>query len=343
MGKKQQPAKELREEYETLLNTASRFKNEIVAQISAMVQSEDIHLAVPIESRVKKWDSISSKLDRLPLRVDSLKNLQDFVGVRIIVLFRRDAERLIRLISEKFKVLKSEDTSTRLREDQFGYLSTHMIVKVPDEWLKVPTMCSLGDLTAELQIRTLAQHMWAAASHVLQYKQEANVPMPVRRSIHRVSALLETIDIEFDGVLDARDKYRAQLRTDTSESLNADSLERLLDSLFPAKNKEGTENYSVMLKELSDFKIHTTDEVERLVKKHLRPALDEDSKFASEYLGLAWVPDSRKERMREKSVYFTHVGLLRTIMKLEFPDGWQEYMDKLAASAKARPRKAEKE
>ena len=77
---------------------------------------------------------------------------------------------------------------------------------------------------------------------------------------HPVSALLETIDIEFDGALDARDKYRAQLRTDTSESLNADSLERLLDSLFPAKNKEGTENYSVMLKELSDFKIHTTDE-----------------------------------------------------------------------------------
>lgn len=59
----------------------------------------------------------------------------------------------------------------------------------------------MSGLKAEVQVRTVTQHVWAAASHVLQYKQEASVPLPVRRSIYRVSALLETVDLEFERVL----------------------------------------------------------------------------------------------------------------------------------------------
>jgi ppGpp synthetase/RelA/SpoT-type nucleotidyltranferase len=59
----------------------------------------------------------------------------------------------------------------------------------------------------ELQLRTLAQHIWAVASHKLQYKREASVPVPIRRSINRVSALLEMVDLEFDRVLLEREQY----------------------------------------------------------------------------------------------------------------------------------------
>ena len=46
--------------------------------------------------------------------------------------------------------------------------------------------------------------------------------------------------------------------------------------------------------------------------------------------------------MREIGAYLSHVGLLREMMSLEFPERWQEYMRKLAEVAMARYHKSEK-
>ena len=54
--------------------------------------------------------------------------------------------------------MKQYDTSERLKDDQFGYSSIHIVAALPSEWLKVPTMSGLEDLKAEIQVRTLAQH-----------------------------------------------------------------------------------------------------------------------------------------------------------------------------------------
>ncbi len=134
------------------------------------------------------------------------------------------------LIAEAFNVLRQYDTQERLREDQFSYASRHFVVKLPEEWLEVPTMAQLGELQAEIQVRTLAQHIWAEASQTLQYKQEQNVPPVVRRAIYRVSALLETVDLEFERVLDQRETYRSTVEASaTDEALNVDLLEKALE------------------------------------------------------------------------------------------------------------------
>lgn len=99
--------------------------------------------------------------------------------------------------------------------------------------LSVPSLNTLGGLAAEIQVRTMAQHIWAASSHVLQHKNESNVPLPVSRSIHRVSALLETVDFELERVLIDRERYSAEINLSSEEPLNVDSLRKLLDSLLP--------------------------------------------------------------------------------------------------------------
>ena len=91
--------------------------------------------------------------------------------------------------------------------DARRYQSLHYIIRIPKHWLKVSTFADLGELKAEIQLRTLAQHIWAATSHKLQYKHEDSVPPPIRRSIYRVSALLETVDLEFERVLAERGTY----------------------------------------------------------------------------------------------------------------------------------------
>ena len=206
---------QLRSEYSIQSDRARRLRAALCEQIEQILSSHGIALGVPIESRVKTLESSEEKLDRKSLELKSLLELNDLIGIRIILLFRRDIVTVSKLLAETFEVLSTEDTATRLSEAQFGYQSLHHIIRVPKSWLSVPTFFDLGELKTEIQLRTLAQHIWAAASHKLQYKHEESVPPPIRRSIHRVSALLETVDLEFERVLTDRGTYIAEASSNT--------------------------------------------------------------------------------------------------------------------------------
>lgn len=189
---------ELETQYHKLEGTANRFALSLIDQFGHLLKDHDIPLGIPIEHRVKSWDSIAEKIERKEIGLNDLTELSDFVGLRLIPLFKRDVLKTSEIICNKFRVIKEEDLVSRLKEDQFGYQSRHLLITIPEVWLEVPSLEEFASLKAEIQIRTLAQHMWAAASHYLQYKRESAVPLPIRRSIHRVSALLETADLEFD-------------------------------------------------------------------------------------------------------------------------------------------------
>jgi ppGpp synthetase/RelA/SpoT-type nucleotidyltranferase len=199
--------RKLQENYEYAWPLAIRFADRLSEQLLELLTSEGISLAVPIESRVKTWDSIQNKIGMRNLEINKVSELGDLVGLRLILLFVRDVNSVISLLNEKLEVISKEDTGERLGDSQFGYQSVHLQLKLPSSWLSIPTFKGLGEMTAEIQVRTASQHIWAAASHVLQYKQESAVPLPVRRSINRVAALLETVDLELERTLGERAAY----------------------------------------------------------------------------------------------------------------------------------------
>jgi putative GTP pyrophosphokinase len=171
---------ELESEYRGLQSTLARFATELTRQLNELLDQQAIVLPVAIENRVKQWDSVQAKLERKQKSIASVTELSDLVGLRIIVLFLSDLEKVCSILEATFTILERDDTHQRLQESQFGYSSIHYLIKLSDEWLKIPSMAGLGDLKAEVQVRTTAQHIWAAASHKLQYKQESNVPAPIR-------------------------------------------------------------------------------------------------------------------------------------------------------------------
>lgn len=237
----------LQEEYRDVAPLAQRFAEVLASQLQQLLQRDKLPLAVPIEHRVKAWPSIEEKLARIDFHGASLTELHDLVGVRLILLFQRDLPAACRLIEETLDVTRHANKSEELSPEQFGYQSIHFVVRPREAWLTVPTFSAFRAFQAEIQVRTLAQHTWAAASHKLQYKQEASVPPPVRRSIHRVSALLEMVDLEFERVLADRDDYRATILTQQgSRRLNADVLEATLDAQLPRANKMAFEPYSLL-------------------------------------------------------------------------------------------------
>lgn len=142
--------------------------------------------------------------------------------------------------------------------DAFGYQSVHLILRHSQPLPLLAGEDAPRCLRAEVQIRTLAQHIWAAASHDLQYKKERAVPKPLRRTIQRVSALLETIDLELERVLEEREDYVADIETDVDQLiLDIDILRKILCDRLPAAHRDPDERYAKILEALRGRKSMT--------------------------------------------------------------------------------------
>jgi putative GTP pyrophosphokinase len=310
---------QLEKEYQAEVGRFMRLCEELVKQVGQLLGDSSIDLASPIEWRVKTWDSIAEKIQRNALEPQALANIPDVAGVRIIALFHRDLKTIQKIIEDNFNVLRMEDAFTRLKEDQFGYGSIHYEIEPPPAWAKIPTLKKLHGLKAEVQVRTSSQHIWAAASHVLQYKKEAHVPLPIRRAINRVAALLETVDLEFERVLVEREQYgEAISRTSEDLTLNTESLKHVLDSTLPVKNRNANEDYANLVDDLVHFNVRTTKELEDLIRTHLKAAVKEDRQRVEKELKRLETGQEPiggdAERIRE-GVFYTHVGLVRNILR----------------------------
>lgn len=305
-------AGEVERDYNLQLASAIRLESCLSEQITTLVNNNVILLGAPLESRIKSWPSIKEKIQRKTLSISSVIDLDDLIGVRAILLFSRDVDRFCKIIEESFVVLSSEDTTDRLSDAQFGYRSKHYIVKLPDNWLDIPSYAGLGGLRAEIQIRTMTQHIWAVASHHLQYKREHSVPIPLRRAIYRVSALLETIDLEFDRVLSERSSYTEDSETTSENSnLDVDNLKIVMNENLPEKNKSELEDYDDLLEDLRELSIVKISDLRKLLSEHMSAAMERERENV--------LSGSSEDPERvARGVYFTQSGLVRCTLVDKF-------------------------
>lgn len=320
----------LERQYREVFSTADSFAKELAHQIEGILGLGDIALGFPIQHRVKSWPSLSEKLDRTRFRVTTVKDFQDLIGLRLILLFKRDVDKACEVIDRSFDVLKRYDTQQKLKLDQFGYSSVHFVVELRQDWLTVPSLAKMAGLKAEIQVRTLAQHIWAEASHNLQYKKKESVPVSISRAINRVSALLETVDLEFERVLAERDSYRSEVDVSgTEDILNVDLIEKTLDALLPRANK-GDEDFAALLDDLTKFGIQKQQELRDLVTQHLPAILEEERTRISFILTHARINKTTPLPRHERGVFFNHVGLTRVALRSEFPR-FTEYLTQKSA------------
>ena len=322
--------KQMEAEYNALSPLMERFAKELVNQVETLVDREGVALGFPVQYRVKDWHSLEVKFQRLNRQFKSIKDVQDLVGLRIILLFQRDADRISKLIDGNFSVDRKYDTAERLHEDQFGYSSIHYVVSLPQEWLAVPTLSGLEGFKGEIQIRTLAQHMWAEASHRLQYKHEENVPPTVQRAISRVSALLETVDLEFERVLTEREHYRSNADiSGTGELLNVDLLETTMDSLLPVENKVEQEPYDELLKELFYLGVRTQQQLREMIEECQETVLEKDLKKVRDMVALyekTGKPGSEMSSRLRKGVFASQSNLIREMLITRYGKQYFEYL-----------------
>ena len=304
--------KRLKSEYDAHLPKANRLMLCMRDQLEVLLHQNNITLGVPMEARVKTWASIDGKLRRKGQQISCISDVSDIVGLRLILLFRDDVERMHDIITSTLCVRSFENTGDRLAATQFGYRSNHYNFTIPDSWSSLPSYSDLGEVEAELQVRTLSQHIWAAASHKLQYKHEESVPPSLIRSIHRVSALLELVDLEFERILEARRDYGdapSGVGSDTVV-LNVDSLKNIMNEMLPQENIDRDEDYDEVLRDLYREGYAQVAKFRNALTKGLPAALMEDKRIAANT-----VLDEDEER-RKRGVYFTHCGLVRMALNI---------------------------
>ena len=118
-----------------------------------------------VESRPKPLGSLIKKL--LTKKGHTFETLPDKVGVRVIISYRSDADKVIQRVRGLFDSDEPENKAQKLGAKEVGYLSVHLDrVRLhphdPDVEHYPP-----GTFWAEVQVRTLAQHLWAEMSAIV--------------------------------------------------------------------------------------------------------------------------------------------------------------------------------
>lgn len=198
-----------------------------------------------VEYRIKSFDSFLKKIERKKY-LDPFTQMEDICGVRIICYYRSDIEKICKIINDEFLILESEDKEELLEDDRFGYRSHHFIVMVREAWLATPNYKGLGELKAELQVRTNLMHTWAEIEHKLEYKKDDDIPLKFKRKFSRIAAKLEEADEQFEELRMEINDYRQEMLKNVmqtnlfsgeDEKVNMDTLQVFMDFYFPGLEK----------------------------------------------------------------------------------------------------------
>ncbi len=176
-----------------------------------------------VTARVKSAESLEGKLARPDRTYESLWDVTDLVGLRVITYFEDDVDRVGRLVEAHWPVDFANSTDKRRRRETsaFGYSSLHYVCNMAaDGALPESARC-------EVQVRTLLEHAWAEIEHDLGYKAEAQMPKHVQRRLVRLAGLLELADQEFARIRDDLQSYAHALPQRIEENSGAVALDRL--------------------------------------------------------------------------------------------------------------------
>ncbi len=191
---------EIDEHHQEMISLSGTYTPKLVELVRKLLEIGDINYHL-IESRTKDPTSIREKLLRRGI-VKANERINDISGIRVIVYYQEDVERISDIIHKNFTVDfgNSVDKQDFLNYNEFGYLSRHYIVSLSQTRCELPEWKEYSRCQAEIQVRTVLQHAWAAISHELYYKKEYEIPKNLQRNLFRLAGLFELADEQFANI-----------------------------------------------------------------------------------------------------------------------------------------------
>ena len=207
------------------------------------------YLAI-IKFRTKEVESFSNKIIMKDKYQDPLNDVTDLCGGRVIVQFQSQVVDISEWIKKNFTIdeANSLDHKSKLKVNEFGYRSIHYIVTpTKSSIIGIPVPKEFRTLKAEIQVRTLAEHMWADISHDRLYKTDLIIPEEWKREAARLSAILESADDTFGSMSEAVDSVSNTFEMQ-NETVNAKNNIEKLETLVEIRKKEPVSGVKNVLK-----------------------------------------------------------------------------------------------
>lgn len=161
-----------------------------------------------IEHRVKTEQSLVGKLELKGDKYQSINEVTDLVGLRIITYYTDDVDKVAAIVKQLFDVdwQNSVDKRKLHQLTSFGYNSLHYIcsMRTGDR--------QIDGVKFEIQMRTTLQHVWSAIEHDIGYKGAVKLPPEYRRQFSRLAGMLELADDEFSRLRTTMTEYRRQMQ-----------------------------------------------------------------------------------------------------------------------------------
>jgi ppGpp synthetase/RelA/SpoT-type nucleotidyltranferase len=178
-------------------NRYEDFGRLVATRIGTAVQQEGVWCDTT--SRAKDLHSLIKKLMKGKHTYDTLP---DKAGARCVVRYLSETEIVVTLARSIFDCEEEDRKLDELGFERLGYLSTHLSVRLrPAD----PDVVHYNGYRAELQIKTLSQHLWSEMSHDSVYKNDDELrflPVALRRRVYLMAGLIEVADQEFDRLND---------------------------------------------------------------------------------------------------------------------------------------------
>ena len=175
-------AEMLLEEYDAQLPVYQRLETVVQQTLEQALERNGI-IVTAVSTRIKARESLEGKLALKGSKYQSLSDITDILGARIITFYTDDV-----------------------------YNSLHYICRLPKKMVDDPYCPELNRIRFELQLRTTLQHAWASINHEIGYKTGVEIPREYIRRINRMSGLLELADDEFSRIRTEITDYRRRVQ-----------------------------------------------------------------------------------------------------------------------------------
>lgn len=177
---------------------------EVAYILKKKLQAAGIEIST-VSSRAKTLNSFLEKITRKSYE-KPFERITDFAGVRVVYLYNTDVFKIEKIIQEEFKIKEKVDKTGENGVDKFGYGAIHFIISLSKQ-TSGARYDDLKKFVCEVQVRTVLQDAWAIIDHHLVYKNESDVPSPLRRKLNGLAGVFETADDQFEQIRSARAAY----------------------------------------------------------------------------------------------------------------------------------------
>ncbi len=186
--------------YDAQMKAWTKFLVSTTRKLSRHLDREDLKYSV--KHRVKRCENLREKERQLNSDGKRKKEkVKDLLGLRVVVPFQEDVEKVLEVIENHFEVVETERKAEDLSFREFAYDSVHVIIEIPNsKSLTFPPVCLKA---CEVQVRTILQDAWAEVEHELIYKSNVDFPdESVRKKLAALNASLSLSDTIFQEIRD---------------------------------------------------------------------------------------------------------------------------------------------